>query len=198
MQSLVNELIDSFQYSFYEVFIMSKIISAKSQEVLVDVIKDESKIKNKWVRVTDSLKADGITSFDLESTKTGENEKLRAQVKAIIVSTFSATKQNLLLKDTKTLSDSDKVQKKMAQQDIGTYLGLIEKKLRKAEHDARVAAGLEDDSTGAQESSKSELQKIQAKLDEVLVKLNKLENAEFDLVETVKLVKVVKGMIPAV
>jgi hypothetical protein len=177
---------------------MSKIISAKSQEVLVDVIKDESKIKNKWVRVTDSLKADGITSFDLESTKTGENEKLRAQVKSIIVSTFSATKQNLLLKDTKTLSDSDKIQKKMAQQDIGTYLGLIEKKLRKAEHDDRVAAGLEDNGTGAQESSKSELQKIQAKLDEVLVKLNKLENAEFDLVETVKLVKVVKGMIPAV
>jgi hypothetical protein len=177
---------------------MSKIISAASQKVLVDVIKEEGTLKNKWVRVTDSLMADGITSLDLAKTKTGETEKLRAQVKSIIVSTFSSAKQNLLLKDTKTLNESDKVQKKIVQQDIGTYLGLIEKKLRKAEHDARVKAGLQDDSTGAQESSKSELQKIQAKLDEVLTKLNKLENAEFDLVETVKLVKVVKGMIPAV
>jgi uncharacterized protein (UPF0332 family) len=177
---------------------MSKVISAKSQEVLVEVIKDEGRIKNKWVRVTDSLKADGIKSIDLESTKTGENEKLRAQVKAIIVSTFSAAKQSLLLKDTKTLDAKQKIEKKIAQQDIGTYLGLIERKLRKAEHDDRVAAGLEDDSTGAQESSKSEVQKIQAKLDEVLVKLNKLENPQFDIVETVKLVKTVKGMIPAV
>lgn len=177
---------------------MSKVISAKSQEVLVEVIKDEGRIKNKWVRVTDSLKADGIKSVDLESTKTGENEKLRAQVKAIIVSTFSAAKQSLLLKDTKTLDAKQKIEKKIAQQDIGTYLGLIERKLRKAEHDDRVAAGLEDDSTGAQESSKSEVQKIQAKLDEVLVKLNKLENPAFDVVETVKLVKTVKGMLPAV
>lgn len=177
---------------------MSKVISAKSQQVLAATIKDHNKLETKWVAVTDSLSADGITSVDLAKTKTGETEKLRAQVKSIIVSTFDSAKQNLLLKDTKTLSESEKVKKKLAQNEIGSLLGLIERKLKKAEHDARVAAGMEDNGTGAQESSKSELQKIQAKLDEVLVKLNKLENAEFDLVETVKLVKVVKGMIPAV
>ena len=177
---------------------MSKVISAKSQEVLAATIKDHNKLETKWVAVTDSLSADGITSVDLAKTKTGETEKLRAQVKSIIVSTFSSAKQNLLLKDTKTLSEEDKIKKKLVQKDIGSLLGLIERKLKKAEHDARVAAGMEDNGTGAQESSKSELQKIQAKLDEVLVKLNKIEDAEFDIVETVKLVKVVKGMIPAV
>ena len=189
MQSLVNELFDSFQY-LNEVIIMSKVISTASQKVLVDVLTAVDKLENKWVAVTDSLMADGITSFDLESSKTGENDKLRAQVKSIIVSTFAKREQDLLAKDSKTLEANQKIERKALIQKVGARLSLIESKLRKSESD-----GTE---SGAQESSKSELQKIQAKLDEVLVKLNKLENAEFDLVETVKLVKVVKGMIPAV
>jgi hypothetical protein len=190
MQSLVNELFDSFQY-LNEVIIMSKVISVASQKVLVDVLTTVDKLENKWVAVTDSLMADGITSFDLESTKTGENDKLRAQVKSIIVSTFRKADQDLLAKDSKTLEAAQKIERKALIQKVGARLSLIESKLRKAESDT-------DDGSGAQESSKSEVQKIQAKLDEVLSKLNKLENPQFDVVETVKLVKTVKGMIPTV
>ena len=169
---------------------MSKVISSASQKVLVDALKAQSTVENKWVAVTDSLMADGITSFDLEKTKTGENDKLRAQVKSIIVSTFKQADQDLLAKDTKTLDANQKIEKKGLGMKVGARLSLIESKLRKAESD--------DTESGAQESSKSEVQKIQAKLDEVLSKLNKLENPQFDVVETVKLVKTVKGMIPTV
>lgn len=169
---------------------MSKVISVASQKVLVDVLTAVDKLENKWVAVTDSLMADGITSFDLESTKTGENDKLRAQVKSIIVSTFRKADQDLLAKDSKTLEAAQKIERKALIQKVGARLSLIESKLRKAESD--------DTESGAQESSKSEVQKIQAKLDEVLSKLNKLENPQFDVVETVKLVKTVKGMIPTV
>jgi hypothetical protein len=169
---------------------MSKVISAASQKVLVDVLTTVDKLENKWVAVADSFMADGITSLDLAASKTGENDKLRAQAKSIIISTFSKKDQDLLAKDSKTLEANQKIERKALIQKVGSRLSLIESKLRKSESD-----GTE---SGAQESSKSELQKIQAKLDEVLVKLNKLENAEFDLVETVKLVKTVKGMIPAV
>ena len=169
---------------------MSKVISSASQKVLVDALTTQDKLENKWVAVTDSLMADGITSFDLESTKTGENDKLRAQVKSIIVSTFRKVDQDLLAKDSKTLEANQKIERKALLQKVGARLSLIESKLRKSESD--------DTESGAQESSKSEVQKIQAKLDEVLSKLNKLENPQFDVVETVKLVKTVKGMIPTV
>ena len=170
---------------------MSKVISAVSQKVLVDVLTTVNKLENKWVAVTDSLMADGIKSADLAASKTGENDKLRDQVKAIIKTTFSKADQDLLAKDSKTLEAAQKIERKGLIQLIGSRLSLIESKLRKAESDT-------DGESGAQESSKSEVQKIQAKLDEVLSKLNKLENPQFDVVETVKLVKTVKGMIPTV
>jgi hypothetical protein len=168
---------------------MSKIISAASQKVLVDALTTQDKVEHKWVAVTDSLMADGITSLDLESTKTKENDKLRTQVKSIIISTFSKANQDLLAKDSKTLEAAQKIERKGLIMKVGSRLSLIESKLRAAEYDPE---------TGAQESGKTEVQKIQEKLDEVLSKLNKLDSPQFDVVETVKLVKVVKGMIPAV
>jgi hypothetical protein len=169
---------------------MSKVISAVTQKVLVDALTTQDKLENKWVAVADSFMADGIKSADLESSKTGENDKLRAQAKSIIISTFRKVDQDLLAKDSKTLEANQKIERKALIQKVGARLSLIESKLRKAESD--------DTESGAQESSKSEVQKIQAKLDEVLSKLNKLENPQFDVVETVKLVKTVKGMIPTV
>ena len=168
---------------------MSKVISAASQKVLFDALTAQDKVEHKWVAVADSFMADGIKSIDLAASKTGENDKLRAQAKSIIISTFSKANQDLLAKDSKTLEAAQKIERKALIQKVGSRLSLIESKLRAAEYDPE---------TGAQESGKTEVQKIQEKLDEVLSKLNKLDSPQFDVVETVKLVKTVKGMIPAV
>jgi hypothetical protein len=166
------------------------IISAATQEAIKAAIVAEGTAKSRWVKTTDLLVSDGITSALLKSTKTGENNKLRAQVKSIIVSTFGKADQALLAKETKSLSDSAKAEKRRLIQETGRYLSLIEGKL----------ASREADESGDDESSstKTELEKIQAKLSEVLKKLEKLEDARFDIVQTVKLVKALKGSMPAV
>jgi len=138
---------------------MSKVISAASQKVLFDALTAQDKVEHKWVAVADSFMADGIKSIDLAASKTGENDKLRAQAKSIIISTFSKKDQDLLAKDSKTLEAAQKIERKTLIQKVGSRLSLIESKLRAAEYDPE---------TGAQESGKTEVQKIQEKLDEVL------------------------------
>ena len=165
-------------------------ISAATQDAIKQAIVAEGTAKSRWVKTTDLLVSDGIKAAMLKSTKTGENDKLRAQVKAIIVSTFGKADQALLAKETKTLSDAAKAEKRRLIQETGRYLSLIEGKLASAEK-----ANEPEDSEG---STKTELEKIQAKLSEVLKKLEKLEDARFDVVQTVKLIKAVKGSMPAV
>lgn len=166
------------------------IISAATQDAIKAAIVAEGTAKSRWIKTTDLLVSDGITASMLKSTKTGENDKLRAQVKSIIVSTFGKADQALLAKETKTLSDSAKAEKRRLIQETGRYLSLIEGKL----------ASREADESGEDESgsAKTELEKIQAKLSEVLKKLEKLEDARFDIVQTIKNVKALKGSMPAV
>jgi hypothetical protein len=166
------------------------IISAATQDAIKAAIVAEGTAKSRWIKTTDLLVSDGITSAMLKSTKTGENDKLRAQVKAIIVSTFGKADQALLAKETKTLSETGKAEKRRLIQETGRYLSLIEGKLASREAD--------ESDDGSEDAPKTELQKIQAKLDEVLKKLTKLEDARFDVVQTIKNVKALKGSMPAV
>jgi hypothetical protein len=166
------------------------IISAATQEAIKQAIVAEGTAKSRWVKTTDLLVNDGIKSTMLKSTKTGENNKLRAQVKSIIVSTFSKADQSLLAKETKSLSDTAKAEKRRLIQETGRYLSLIEGKLASAEK-----ADEPEDSEG---SVKTELQKIQEMLDKVVTKLTNLEDAQFDVVQTIKNIKAVKGSMPAV
>ena len=78
---------------------------------------DMSKIK-----VVDSLHADGVTPAMLLSPKKGESSVLFDGVKVSIVLGFTATVQALLKKDTKTLSDSQKTDKRHWQQQIGSKM----------------------------------------------------------------------------
>jgi hypothetical protein len=166
------------------------ILSAATQEHIGKAILADATAKNRWVKAVDMLVSDGVKAVMLKATKTGENDKLRAQVKAIIVSTFGKAAQALLAKETKTLSDSAKAEKRRLIQETGRYLSLIEGKLASRE-------AQESGDEGEKESPKTELQKIQAKLDEVISKLTKLEDARFDVVQTIKNVKALKGSMPA-
>jgi len=74
------------------------------------------------VKVVDSLHADGVTPAMLLSPKKGESSVLFDGVKASIVTGFTATVQALLKKDTKTLSPSQKTDKRHWQQQIGSKM----------------------------------------------------------------------------
>ena len=73
--------------------------------------------------VADALKADGITAADLKPVKKAkEDTPTIAATKVAIVAGWTDAVQQLLLKDTKTLSDAKKAEKRYWQQQIGSCL----------------------------------------------------------------------------
>jgi len=155
---------------------------------LTEALKHEDKATRIWVKTTDTIIAEGITSADLATVKKGGSEALRDQIKTVIVATFSAAEQKLLASDIKTMNDSDKVKRRAAQQMIGARFSLIEQKLRAAE--ALINGKPATTATTA-------VQRIQIKLQECIEALQKIESADFDITEAVKRINAVKGMMPA-
>ena len=99
-------------------------------------------------KAVDSLHADGVTATMLEAPAKGESTVLFDSVKVSIVLGFTATIQTLLKKDTKTLSEQQKSDKRYWQQQIGSKL----KDLRRA-LTIREAQGQESDGAGADKAS---------------------------------------------
>ena len=76
----------------------------------------------KTVTAIDTLRAAGIKSTDFISPKTEGSTatpELNAAIKAAIIKGLSAAKRKLLAAPDKSLSDSDKVGRKVVQQSIG-------------------------------------------------------------------------------
>ena len=164
------------------------VLSSSTVTALSSALKSQDKNEAIWLKASDSLRADRITSAMLETEKKGGSEDLRQQVKAVILSTFSEAEKALLAQDTKALDDIKKFQKKTAQQKIGARLALIQSFIRKAEK-------AEED--GEAQATKTEVQRIHEALDKAVTKLQGLATPAFDVTEAVKRIKSVKGMMPA-
>jgi len=165
-------------------------LSSVSLKQTTDTVSGDLKIKNKWQALSDSYRGDGVTAAMLETVKKGGDEDLRQQVSAAIVLAFTEKERKLLAADTKTLSDSDKGNKKTLQQRVGSYLDKIRTHIANAEK-------IEDGEDGEGSAPKTEVQRIQALLEKVVTKLQKLEKPAFDVTEAVKRVNAIKGMMPA-
>ena len=87
-------------------------LSAASLKLTTDIVKGDMQIGNKWVKLSDSYRAEGVTSAMLETSKKGGDEDLREQVKAAIIAAFTESQRKLLTAETKTLSESGKGAKK--------------------------------------------------------------------------------------
>lgn len=73
--------------------------------------------------VADALKADGVVSADLKPVKGAKEESpIITATKAAIVAGFSVHVQDLLKKETKSLTDAKKAEKRYWQQQIGSCL----------------------------------------------------------------------------
>lgn len=164
-------------------------LSASALKLTTDVIKGDMQIGNKWVKLSDSYRAEGITAAMLETGKKGGSDDLRDQVKSAIVLAFTDAERKLLASDTKVLDKNDKTEKKEVQQKIGAYLSKIQTHIANAEK-----AESED---GESDAPKTEVQRIHALLDKAVTKLQKLDAPAFDVTEAVKRLNAVKGMMPA-
>ena len=165
-------------------------LSASALKLTTDVVKGDMGISNKWVKLSDSYRAEGVTASMLATEKQGGSEGLREQVKAAIIAAFTDSERKLLATDTKALDDSEKGTKKTLQQRVGSYLDKVRSHISKAEKS-------EEEGGDAQES-KTPVQRIHKLLDDAITKLKKLENPSFDVPETVKKLNAVKGMMPAI
>jgi hypothetical protein len=80
------------------------------------------KTANSMIKAVDSLHADGVTAAMLKAPDKGESSVLFKSVKVSIVLGFTAAVQTLLVKDTKTLTDAKKEDKRYWQQQIGSKM----------------------------------------------------------------------------
>ena len=148
---------------------------------------DKSKVK-----AIDSLHADGVTADMLKAPSKGESTVLFDSVKVSIVSGFSTAIQALLNKETKTLGEPMKQEKRYWQQQIGSKL----KDLRNAL--ARREAQAAGDSDGA-EADKSTWESTKRKvLSEIIAQAQKKESTSIkDLSAFIKDLQSALARIPA-
>jgi hypothetical protein len=127
-------------------------------------------------KTLDLMQAQKIKSahLDLAAKSYGD---LHKQIKQAIVLGFSADIQALLLKETKTLSDGEKTNKRIAQQQIGSEFAYYRRELAKREEraDAKAEGGTAEKSTPVDMYFKE----LQAAFD----RLAKFENAEFSIMD---------------
>ena len=163
-------------------------LSASALKLTTDIVKGDMQIGNKWVKLSDTYRAEGVTSAMLETEKKGGSTDLRDQVKSAIVLSFTEGDRALLATDTKALDDTNKMLKKEVQQKIGAYLSKIQSHIRGAEK-------AEEDDEG--NAPKTEVQRIHELLDKAIAKMQKLDAPTFDVTEAVKRIKAIKGTMPA-
>ena len=163
-------------------------LSASALKLTTDIVKGDMQIGNKWVKLSDSYRAEGVSASMLETSEKGGSDDLRDQVKGAIVLAFNEDDKKLLASDTKTLGDVDKMLKKEIQQRVGAYLAKIQAHIAKAE---------KAEAEGEDSVTKTPIQRIHADIDKAITKMQKLENAPFDVTEAVKRLNSVKGMMPA-
>ena len=163
-------------------------LSASALKLTTDVVKGDMGIGNKWVKLSDTYRAEGVTSAMMATEKQGGDEGLREQVKAAVIAAFTDGERKLLATDTKALDDSAKGTKKTLQQRVGSYLDKVRSHINKAE---------KEEEGGDAQASKTAIQRIHADLDKAVAKLQKLENPRFDVAEAIKRINAVKGMMPA-
>jgi len=168
-----------------------KFPSVETARIGADTLRAESQVTQKWIKFTDLLRADGITSTMLDS-KAGSQE-LRDFVKdKIVLPSFKDAELALMAKETKSLEDDKKAQKRFLQQQVGSRLGKIERHLRDAEKASETGGD------GTPKTPKTDAQRLQKMLDDILAKIGKMEKPAFDAVAVCDHLKKCKGIIPSV
>jgi hypothetical protein len=126
----------------------TKLSAAAAKQIGTYSSKSLTAAKDK-VKTIDLLVADNVTSDMLKAPAKGADTAFFDSVKAAIVTGFTATNQALLKKDTKSLSDQQKSDKRYWQQQVGALVNDLQRAMVRRE--AQMAAG--SDGAGGSKSS---------------------------------------------
>jgi hypothetical protein len=113
----------------------TKLSAAAAKQVGTYASKSLTAAKDK-VKTVDLLVAEGVSSDMLKAPAKGADTTFFDSVKAAIVTGFTASNQALLKKDTKTLSDSQKTEKRYWQQQIGALVNDLQRAMVRREAQA--------------------------------------------------------------
>ena len=155
---------------------------------IVEAMKSDNATAGKWRKVADALYGEGVRAHHVDPKDPAKDVEAVAFLKECAIMSFTDAQRKLLASETKSLDDFGKFQKKTLQQRIGALTAKISGHLKKIE-------AKED---GVEEAPKTDAQRLQKMLDDVITKLGKIEGASFSVPDAVKAVRAVKAIIPAV
>ena len=118
----------------------TKLSTAAAKQIGTYSSKSLTAAKDK-VKTIDLLVADGVSSDMLKAPAKGADTAFFDSVKAAIVTGFTATNQALLKKDTKTLSDQQKSDKRYWQQQVGALVNDLQRAMVRREAQAAESNG---------------------------------------------------------
>ena len=136
------------------------------------------------VAALDMLIADGFDKVTDYVSPKSEGSTIKpdewTNLKAAVVTGFTATNQALLLKPTKTLTEQQKSDKRYWQQQVGARIG---------DFKSQISKRLDSESGGAGSSNRTVEQRVRDNLNDVVKVCGAAEEATFNVTEMQKIVK---------
>ena len=132
-------------------------------------------------KAADALQAQGIMSEMLVAPKKGEDRTLYAEVCAAVIMGFTQTVQDLLVKETKSLNETQKADKRYWQQQIGSKVKDLRNMLARRE-----SASEEGDGANEKSTLESRIKRDLAKYVSQLEKVESFKGNVVDLIADLK------------
>ena len=166
---------------------MSKIVlSAECIDTGIDTLKSDKANDKKWLRFSDMLRGQGVTSEALTADK-----ELRDQIKKqIILPSFTKAEQAIAAKPRTALSDEEKITARYVTTETGTKLGKIIRHVRKAEQDETMT----DEERGARKVADLAT-RLKKDLTYWIEKIEKAEAVTFSATQMIKHLKDASALI---
>jgi hypothetical protein len=158
-----------------------KQVSKQVAVVIAAAVAKKLSAEKSTAQVVDALVADGVTPEMMRAPKKDGDRTFYGSLEGAVIAGFTATAQALLKKETKTLSDDQKVAKRYWQQQIGSKIKDFRNALQR-----RIDQGSEGD--GVHNTSTLE-SRIRRDLAKYITQLEKVESFSGNVVELTKCLK---------
>lgn len=176
-----------------------KVITSTIATAIGQFVGASNKADKAKVKTVDIMVSEGITSEMLVAPKDGADPAFYDSVKSAVVAGFATNVQALLSKDTKTLSDQGKKDKRYHQQQIGSKIKDLRNALIKRETLAKREAQGEDGEDGENGETGGNVASFETRLKRDLTKyiaqIEKGEAFQFPAVEMLKCLKSASALI---
>jgi hypothetical protein len=152
----------------------------------VSVLKADGALEKRWLKCSDTLRSEGVTSELLSS-----DEEFRKYFKyEVVLLAFSKLDQSIMALPTTALSDEQKVTKRYVQAQLGVKLGRVSKYVKASE----MAETMTDEEKGAKKVSDMAT-RLKRDLTAWIDKVEKAEAVTFSATEMVKYLKNASALI---